>query len=431
MVRRPLTAPAENADASAEPVPRAGRAESWLGWWAAILTTGAAVGAWVTVLVVPGAPPRSGPNCTATDGSCLTYPYTQASAFVPNDFVWMVPAFLLGPLLVVVLAGLLHDVPAPRRLPARIAQTSAVVAAAILTVDYYVQFTTVQASLVRGEVDAGLSLLSQYNPHGLFVAMEDLGYATMLVAFLFSARAIDGDSRPARALRWVLGVSGTLGVVMFVALVAVLGRDLEYWFEITGLALSWITLIPAGVLAAVILRPADGIRAFQPQDYSARRDYRPPTGWYRRINAVLGVPLTCLGFAPVDAVVLEVPGRTTGRLRRIPVLVTAVDADRYLVALAGQSQWVRNVRAAGGRVRLCRRGRRTVVLEEVPVAHSAPVLLAYLRRNRRGDGDAAASRQARYYFGVRADPTPAELQAIAGYYPVFRITEPEGCSPDG
>jgi hypothetical protein len=248
-----------NPDASVEPVPRAGNAGSWLGWWAAALTTGAAVSAWITVLVAPGAPPRSGPNCTATDGSCLTYPYTQAAAFVPNDFIWMIPAFLLGPLLVVVLACLLHDVPAPRRLPARIAQTSAGVAAAVLTVDYYVQFTTVQASLVRGEVDAGLSLLSQYNPHGLFIAMEDLGYAAMLVAFLFSARAINRDSRPARALRWVLGVSGTLGVAMFVALVTVLGRDLEYWFELTGLALSWITLIPAGVLAAMLLRPREPV----------------------------------------------------------------------------------------------------------------------------------------------------------------------------
>jgi hypothetical protein len=96
----------------------------------------------------------------------------------------MVPAFLLGPLLVVVLAALLHDVPEPRRLSAWLARTSAVIAAAILTVDYYVQFTTVQASLVRGEVDSGLSLLSQYNPHGLFIAMEDVGYAAMLVAFL-------------------------------------------------------------------------------------------------------------------------------------------------------------------------------------------------------------------------------------------------------
>ena len=49
----------------------------------------------------------------------------------------------------------------------------------MLMVDYYVQFTTVQTSLVKGELDGGLSVLSQYNPHGVFVALEDVGYFTM------------------------------------------------------------------------------------------------------------------------------------------------------------------------------------------------------------------------------------------------------------
>jgi hypothetical protein len=53
---------------------------------------------------------------------------------------------------------------------------------------------------------------------------------------------------------------------MFVGLVAVLGRDLEYWFEIAGLSLSWITLIPAGVLAAALLRPTIGIRVVPPRE---------------------------------------------------------------------------------------------------------------------------------------------------------------------
>ena len=55
---------------------------------------------------LPGCPARSGPNCTATDGSCIGYPYTDAVDYVPGDFVWMVAAFLLGPLVAAVIAAL-------------------------------------------------------------------------------------------------------------------------------------------------------------------------------------------------------------------------------------------------------------------------------------------------------------------------------------
>jgi hypothetical protein len=98
------------------------------------------------------------------------------------------------------------------------------------------------------------------------------------------------------------------------------------------------------------------IAAFlEPQDFSARTAYRPPAAYYRRINTPLGVLLTSIGLAPRDAVTLEVRGRTSGKLRRTPVLRTRCQGDDYLVSLAGESQWVRNVRAADGRAVIRRR----------------------------------------------------------------------------
>jgi hypothetical protein len=98
-----------------EPVPARRPAAARLGWWAGFLTALTATAAWIMAVGVPGAPPRSGPNCTGGAGSCLTYPYTDAAGYVPDDFVWMVPAFLLGPLLVVLLTCLLSDIPARGR----------------------------------------------------------------------------------------------------------------------------------------------------------------------------------------------------------------------------------------------------------------------------------------------------------------------------
>jgi hypothetical protein len=49
--------------------------------------------------------------------------------------------------------------------------------------------------------------------------------------------------------------------------------------------------------------------------------------------------------------------------------------QRFIVSLGGESEWVRNVRAAAGKA-ILRRGKRTPVCL-VPPAERPPVLLAY------------------------------------------------------
>jgi deazaflavin-dependent oxidoreductase (nitroreductase family) len=159
----------------------------------------------------------------------------------------------------------------------------------------------------------------------------------------------------------------------------------------------------------------------QPQHYADRVAYRPPAAWYRRINNRLGVALTSLGLAPRDAVTLEVRGRRTGKVRRTPILRTHHDGADHLVALAGESQWVRNVRAAGGRAVIRRRRARRVHLEELPPAERGAIIAAYLQAGRRRSGADTAAQQARSYFGLGPHPSQEDLDAISGYYPVFRI----------
>jgi deazaflavin-dependent oxidoreductase (nitroreductase family) len=157
-----------------------------------------------------------------------------------------------------------------------------------------------------------------------------------------------------------------------------------------------------------------------PQDYSARVDYRPNARWYQRLNR-LGVMLTWLGLAPRDAVTLEVRGRTSGEPRRLPILRTPYRGDDYLISLAGESQWVRNVRAASGQAIIRRRGTHRVHLKEVPPGNRAGIIAEYLRRGEQRGGAESAAKQARFYFGLDPHPSPDELEAIVGYYPVFRI----------
>jgi hypothetical protein len=111
------------------------------------------------------------------------------------------------------------------------------------------------------------------------------------------------------------------------------------------------------------------------------------------------------------------------------VLRTPYRGQDYPVALAGESDWVRNVRAADGRAVLRRRGRHQARLVELPLEQRPAVLAAYLRRGAERAGTTAATTQARAYFRRPPQPDLEELAAIAKYYPVFRVTYLGGGGP--
>ena len=60
-----------------------------------------------------------------------------------------------------------------------------------------------------------------------------------------------------------------------------------------------------------------------------------------------------LGVAPNHLVTLEVAGRRSGRMIRLPLVMAVEAGERYLVSMLGEEvDWVRNVKAAGGRLPL-------------------------------------------------------------------------------
>jgi deazaflavin-dependent oxidoreductase (nitroreductase family) len=119
-----------------------------------------------------------------------------------------------------------------------------------------------------------------------------------------------------------------------------------------------------------------------------------------------------LGVAPDYMVTLEVAGRRTGRIVRLPLVMVVVDGERYLVSMLGEDvNWVRNVKAADGRVTL-RHGRsEDVRLEEVAPEHRAPVLKDYLRRAPRAGA----------HMPVGRDAPLAEFERVSPRFPVFRV----------
>ncbi|HEU5434733.1 MAG TPA: nitroreductase/quinone reductase family protein [Thermomicrobiales bacterium] len=110
--------------------------------------------------------------------------------------------------------------------------------------------------------------------------------------------------------------------------------------------------------------------------------------------------------------VLAVPGRRSGQWRTTPVNPLDLAGRRYLVAPRGETEWVRNLRAAGtGELRLGGAVERFHATE-VADAAKPPILRAYLDRWR---GEAGS------FFGVSADPSDADLARIAPNHPVFLV----------
>ena len=88
--------------------------------------------------------------------------------------------------------------------------------------------------------------------------------------------------------------------------------------------------------------------------------------------------LTDHGISLMGSRVLAVRGRTSGEPRSNPVNLLELDGERYLVAPRGNTQWVRNARAAGsGQLRLGKRIEQ-VELVELPAGERVPVLRVYL-----------------------------------------------------
>ncbi|HWE13106.1 MAG TPA: nitroreductase family deazaflavin-dependent oxidoreductase [Solirubrobacteraceae bacterium] len=141
--------------------------------------------------------------------------------------------------------------------------------------------------------------------------------------------------------------------------------------------------------------------------------YRAPDPFTRHVFNPLVAALTRLGIGVYGSRVLEVRGRKSGEWRSTPVNLLTVDGAEYLVAPRGHTQWVRNMRVAGGgRLRLGRRVRDIRVSELTDEVKPA-ILRAYLKRWSWETG--------MFFDGVDARSSDEDLVRIAPDHPIFQL----------
>jgi deazaflavin-dependent oxidoreductase (nitroreductase family) len=140
-------------------------------------------------------------------------------------------------------------------------------------------------------------------------------------------------------------------------------------------------------------------------------------GWFTTnvFNRIVA-GLTRLGVSVWGSRVLEVPGRTSGEPRRVPVNLLTLDGERLLVAPRGTTQWVRNLRASGGEgTLLLGKRREEFAATELTDDEKPRVLRAYLKRWKAEIGV--------FFEGVDANASDEQLRQIAPGYPVFRLRD--------
>jgi deazaflavin-dependent oxidoreductase (nitroreductase family) len=140
-------------------------------------------------------------------------------------------------------------------------------------------------------------------------------------------------------------------------------------------------------------------------------DFLAPSPTERLFNRAFGV-LVSLGLGMRHSRLLEVRGRTTGRVYTTPVNVLELNGRRYLVAGRGRTQWVRNAEASGEVALRKGRVRERYRLRAVTGDEKAEVLSAYVRNFKL---------TVQRYFPVRAGSPPSAFTPVLDRYPVFEL----------
>ena len=142
------------------------------------------------------------------------------------------------------------------------------------------------------------------------------------------------------------------------------------------------------------------------------RDWRPTR--FGRLWTRLFAWVSGLGLTPRILLTLQVKDRSTGRLHDTILAVASYQGQRYLVSMLGNgSEWVQNVRAAGGKACIKRGRSHPVMLTEIPAKERAPILKAWCQ----------VATSGRQHLPVSPQAPVADFEAIADDYPVFRIDE--------
>ena len=145
----------------------------------------------------------------------------------------------------------------------------------------------------------------------------------------------------------------------------------------------------------------------------ADASYKQPDWFTAHVVNPLLKGIHRLGISVQGSQTLAVRGRKSGEMRANPVNPFELDGKTYLLAPRGNTQWVRNMRAAGqGELR---RGRkvRQFHATEVPDSEKLPLMRLYMDK---------WSWEVKGFLGIDADASDEEIERILPDHPAFVLS---------
>ncbi len=217
---------------------------SYYGVYVAVITSFIAL---VTFVIALFTPPVSGPFCRDL---CIQYPFTESVSRFPRDYFWMYPAILMILAYLILMTCIRYYAPGRKRIFGQLGIIFAISAAVILIANYFIQVFVIQASLIHGETE-GVALFSQYNPHGVFIALEEIGFLLMSISFVIISPVFRSTKKLEKFIRLLFIVSFVLACISLVLISIIYGIHREYRFEVAVITINWTTLIIAGILLSL------------------------------------------------------------------------------------------------------------------------------------------------------------------------------------
>lgn len=194
--------------------------------------------------------PPSGPYCP---GNCMDYPFSDLLLYYPRDYYWMYLAIfqLFAFIIFIVVNHFLAK--SSGKLYTFLSISFSLVSATVLLIAYFTQFSVVPISMMKGETE-GMAMITQYNEHGLFIAMEELGYIAMSIALFFLAFAFSKNTLIEKIIRVILISQLIITILAFLFYSIKFGIERSYMFEVATITINWLSIITVGIMIGIHYR---------------------------------------------------------------------------------------------------------------------------------------------------------------------------------
>lgn len=196
----------------------------------------------ITFVFAMIAVPISGAN--APNGGIL-YPYLETIERYPRDYIWQYLAMFMICIYLINLIIIKTIINSEKQIYMQIASSFAIIATVTLLINYFVQVNVVPISLMNQEHE-GIALITQYNPHGIFIALEELGYIMMTISFGFLIPVFRGKYTNIIAIIYLFAV--ITAIVSFIFISFQYGLDKLDRYEVIIISITWTVILINGIL---------------------------------------------------------------------------------------------------------------------------------------------------------------------------------------